>query len=659
MFASLARYRALRIGTFPFAYRGLIPTRGTRNHHFASAPFPCFSAVELARWLVQTRRFQKAAFVFLEHLGETHAVLDSIGRQLLPKFSVAEHGEDKAWQLVEREIKDCCPLVLLDNCESLLPDQDGKPPLAAIDLPEFLAFCTKLQQAGAKLLFTSREALPPPFAKYRPLGALSESEAIAILKQVLELQGLALPSDVGDEKQAKLDALKTFVNHLNCHARVLVLVAPISAQKGFKASNKNLALILAELHDAHPDNRELSLYASLELSLRRLSAQHREWVKALAVFHGGFQFDVLARVLEIDTNDSNGLAAALVQVGLAEFKNYGHFAIDPALSAYLKTQLTDVDYARLQQRWIDAISALVDYLYEQRFQDVHLAAKLTILELQNFLVLLNELSKKEDAEQTFNIAGRIEKLLQNLNQPKALALSVKTRQLAAGTIGVWNYRQFENQHLNIERLLQQNELQRALNQAEDLLHHALQAGETAYQGAAYDISIAYYLLGDVLRRGNLSEEALKPLQQAQQRFQTLADADNQSAALMASKTLAVQADCLAAIGQLEAATKLYLQGIERSEKLNDKRQVAVARGQLASVRTVQKDYPAALTSYAEARELFQQLNEPECLATLWHQTGIVYRGMQDFEAAECYYRKSLNIDNQQGNQAGTASTLWN
>ncbi len=47
MFASLARYRALRIGTFPFAYRGLIPTRGTRNHHFASAPFPCFSAAEL------------------------------------------------------------------------------------------------------------------------------------------------------------------------------------------------------------------------------------------------------------------------------------------------------------------------------------------------------------------------------------------------------------------------------------------------------------------------------------------------------------------------------------------------------------------------------------------------------------------------------------
>ncbi len=45
MFASLARYRALRIGTFPFAYRGLIPTRGTRNHHFASAPFPCFSAI--------------------------------------------------------------------------------------------------------------------------------------------------------------------------------------------------------------------------------------------------------------------------------------------------------------------------------------------------------------------------------------------------------------------------------------------------------------------------------------------------------------------------------------------------------------------------------------------------------------------------------------
>jgi hypothetical protein len=94
-------------------------------------------AVELARWLVQSRRFKRAAFVCLEHLGEIRAVLDGIGRQLLPKFSVAEQGDDKALLLVKRELKNRDVLLVLDNCESLLPDPEGNPPLAAIDLQEY------------------------------------------------------------------------------------------------------------------------------------------------------------------------------------------------------------------------------------------------------------------------------------------------------------------------------------------------------------------------------------------------------------------------------------------------------------------------------------------------------------------------------------------
>ncbi|MGZ8194844.1 MAG: hypothetical protein ACXWTH_04365 [Methylosarcina sp.] len=188
---------------------------------------------------------------------------------MLPKFSVAEQGDDKALLLVKRELKNRDVLLVLDNCESLLPDLEGNPPFAAIDLQEFLAFCQDLQLAGAKLLFTSREALPPPFARQSPLGALSEPEAIALLKQVLEHQPVPLPSDVGVKQQW----LKEFAKNLNYHARALVRLAPLAAQRGFKTCAEDLAAIMAEQHKAHPDSRELSLYASLELSLRRLSAQ--------------------------------------------------------------------------------------------------------------------------------------------------------------------------------------------------------------------------------------------------------------------------------------------------------------------------------------------------------------------------------------------------
>ncbi|MCI5224701.1 MAG: CHAT domain-containing protein, partial [Candidatus Electrothrix sp. AR4] len=49
-------------------------------------------ATELSRWLVRCRRFQRAAFVSVEpqNVQDVRGVLDIIGRQLLPKYTVAQ-----------------------------------------------------------------------------------------------------------------------------------------------------------------------------------------------------------------------------------------------------------------------------------------------------------------------------------------------------------------------------------------------------------------------------------------------------------------------------------------------------------------------------------------------------------------------------------------
>jgi tetratricopeptide (TPR) repeat protein len=221
----------------------------------------------------------------------------------------------------------------------------------------------------------------------------------------------------------------------------------------------------------------------------------------------------------------------------------------------------------------------------------------------------------------------------------------------------WSHARFLVQQNRIEQALDSYQLQTAYQQADNLLNQALNAGTTAYANADYDIAIAQALLGHILNSIGYAETALPLLKQAQQRFQTLADARNQNAARMVSATLTEQADCLRAMGQLEVAAELYLQSLGQAEKLNDKIQVAVNKVQLATVRKNQKDYPAALAAYAEARELFEQLNEPRALAAIWHQTGIAYKQMQEFETAERCYRESLNIKSQQDNQAGIASSL--
>ncbi len=257
------------------------------------------------------------------------------------------------------------------------------------------------------------------------------------------------------------------------------------------------------------------------------------------------------------------------------------------------------------------------------------------------------------AEVVADKAGSVEQLLANLHQPQALAQVVAWRKQAAQALGEWSHARFENERMNIERLLQQGDLQAAFQAAQALLQQCQQAGEQAYAGADYDLAMAHFLLGRVLKTGGAAAQALPYLQEAQRRFEALGE----SGARMASVALTEQGDCLRALGQLEAAAAAYEDAITRSEKLEDTRQVAVGKIQLATVRIDQKRYADALQGYQQALALFQQLDEPGAVATVWHQIGMTHRMAGDFAQAEQAYRQSLSIKSQQGNKAGEASSL--
>jgi hypothetical protein len=148
-------------------------------------------AVELARWLVRTNRFRRAAFVSLEQYTDARGALDELGRQLLPEgdnWSVAQYPDLKqALQSVERALGDHPTLIVLDNIESVLPGNFPSP-LAGEGEGEGETFqaitqlCQHLLHAdpATRLVFTSRESLPEPFNhKHREigLGALSREDA--------------------------------------------------------------------------------------------------------------------------------------------------------------------------------------------------------------------------------------------------------------------------------------------------------------------------------------------------------------------------------------------------------------------------------------------------------------------------------------------------
>ncbi|MDM8528649.1 tetratricopeptide repeat protein [Anaerolineales bacterium HSG24] len=635
--------------------------------------------------------------------GETHPLrplIDSLGRQLLPQsgdkaYSVANYPDNqlfrRALHPILRALEDDPVVIVVDNMESLLGENDI--------LTDLLTLLTTLLETAShtRFIFTSRESLPAPFAdptRQHPLGRLSKREAVQLVTQHLPAPPPADDAGTSKDDKTQDDPIETFVEAVDGHARSLVLLAPHLTEQGVQTTTMQLSHLMGLLHDQYPDDRERSLFASVALSLNRLPPALQRMALPLALFQGEVDFDLLVMLFEQDEawgsymgaqaslpasqsqGESQGggsqrgeqteqagslrsLTDHLLTHNLATAKPYNHLTLHPALAPYLLTHLTEAETTALLPAWLAGMRQLVNLMYEQKFKDANMAYTLTRLELPNLLHLLETMSgqPQTEPEQTLDVATRIEQLLAPLALPRLLRRVVQIRETLAKQVsqqagtGLSNA-QFTSQRMQIERLLQAGQLQPAYQQAEALYQICQQAGT---QVSAYDKALSAFLLGRVLNMGGMAEPALGFYQQAYQQFSTLGD--NKNATRMAAVCLTEQGDCLQQLGRLDEAVQVYQTAIKLDEEHGRTRDVATGKTQLATTRYLQKEYPAALTGYAEARILFEALNEPQSVATVWHQTGMVYQDMGQYEAAETAYREALALDVQQQNRAGEASTL--
>ncbi len=622
-------------------------------------------AAEFARWMVRSQQIHRAAFVSVETQGNQRAVVDALGKQLVnEKFSAA--GDlDEAIQAIERALREQPTLLLMDNMESIL-----LPPFMAHETPEalsheageelhaILALCERLLKVGdTRLVFTSREALPAPFAaerNHRPLHQLDREDAVKLVERVLNAAG----GDDGASDIAR-EEIEQLVDAVHCHARTLALLAPALRSRGVEATRASLVALMAEMEQKFPGSREHSLFASVELSLRRMSAANQERARVLGVFHGGVDLDVLRVMMKWEEADVAALAGELIATGLATPNRYSHLTLNPALCPYLRGRMDAEERAALTARWVEAMREYVDFLVQQRNQNAELAATLTVLELPNLFALLDLVQRAGDTEATIDLATSLYSLLQNAGKPRLLERVGQVRDAAAATLGdAWNHARFEAARTRIEQQLADGRVREALDGAQQLLQRARAAGEQAYPGADYDLAMACFLLARVLRTAGGSEQALPLSDEARQRFEAVEKREpGRGAEGMASVCFAEQGDCLRNLGRLDEAAAAYEERIRRGEQLGDNRGVAVGKGQLGTVRMLQRRYPEALAAYTEARERFTRLDEPGSVAAVWHQTGIVYQQAGEPEAAEDAYRKSLEISVRLGDVARQAGTL--
>jgi len=566
-------------------------------------------AAELARWLVRSQQVRRAAFVSVELCSHKDAVLDALGRQLVgADYSAAKfENPEQALLPIERALREQPTLLVIDNMESvLLPPYLETPELlseeAALELQEILALAQRLLRAGeTRLVFTSREALPAPFDVQRQrweLHQLERGDAVALIERSLAAgersgaQGAGAGAGAA-ALEARREEIEALVAAVQGHARTLALLAPELRQgAGVAATQADLVELMekmqqqvAQLPADDPRRREQSLFASVELSLRRLSTANRERARVLGVFHGGMHLGVLHAMTGWEAAEVEGLAQELVGTGLATRNRHNHLSLNHALCPYLKGSLGEEELQGLTASWLEAMAAYLNFLDQQRSQNTELAATLTLLELPNLFALLDRSQAVADPETTIDRATSLYSLLQKLGKPRLLERVARVRDGAAASLGEGpSHARFEAIRTRIEQQLAADQLREALAGAQQLLQQAKAAWEAAYADADYDLAMAFVLLGRVLKRGSAAQQALPLLQEAGRRFEAIANKQpGVGAERMASVCLAKQGDCLCDLGRYDAAAAAYEEAIRRAEQQGDLRGVAVRKGQLGTV----------------------------------------------------------------------------
>lgn len=625
-------------------------------------------AAEFARWRVRSCQVPRAAFVSVEQHCHAQAVLDAIGRQLVGAgYSVAAHTDPAAaLGPVLRELRERATLLVIDNLESVLPSPDApaNDALVADDRERadaILLLAAQLLGAGdTRLVFTSREALPAPFDGERQrieLQRLDREDAVQLLERTLGLDA----AGQGHEAEAKREDIESLVDAVHGHARTLALLAPALRVHGPAAVQADLVGLMAEMERRFPGQREQSLLASVELSLRRLAPQLRERVQVLGVFHGVVDLEMLRQMMGWGQVEAQMVGDALLDTGLA-MRSFGdrNLRLTPGLCSYLAAQLHSADHDALVVRWLNAMRNHVGLLDSQQNQDSASAAAMTLVEVPNLMALLDQVECAGDAEATILLTTKLYELLRNLDRPRLLARIEQARDMATESLGdaIWTHALFEAERTRVEAYLAEGRFREGVEAAERLHERARQAGSSAYIYADFDVAMANFLLGRALKSDTRAESALPLLEAARSGFATIrAEGVERIAARMATVAVSDGADALCQLGRYPEAAQAYERVIGLAKQLGDTRHLAVNLGQLGSVQLKLGRLHQALATFFDARDRFTVLNDFGSVAIAWHQIGLTHRHLKNGRAAENAYRQALAIKVRRNDVAGQANTL--
>ncbi|HRI70332.1 MAG TPA: tetratricopeptide repeat protein [Polyangium sp.] len=619
-------------------------------------------AIEAANWFLLTQQRERVAFVSVERLSDSRAVLDAIGRQLVAGYSVAtaEAAGDNPIIAIKSALMQRKTLLVVDNFESLLAfaEKETSNQQALREIMELVHALADVHTTW--LLTTSRESLPAPLdGREWRIPSLSAPDARELLGSVLREHNFEPPRD-SEAAKAMETSRDELIEAVYRHARSLVLLGPTIVGQGFEPTRDAIRRAMVDLERQYPDDRERSLLASVQVSLARLDEATRKKIAPLCVFRQAANVVSMAKVLEVQADEALELCRRLVGLGLAN-ENSSYLVPDPALGAALALELAPEVRVAAEKRWREEMAGFARALYEEHFQDARIAAHGTTIILLDLLDALEETAAlvqmdPESVDGAMQFATDLESLTSKIGHPRALERVRTVREALMKNLTSWTRGRFVAESAEIDRRFQNGNMVGALEVAERVYRKAEEARD-AYPGARYDLALAGIRLGRIWQVNRKADVALSYLKKAGQRFAALAALGDQHAARMEYVAITEQGHVLLGLGQTDAAASKYEDAIARAASSISVRDRAVQRTHIAMLRLQQRRFGEALAAYEQARDAFNSLGEPDAVAGMWHQIGRVQEEANQFAAAECAYKEALRIKISLGNRAGEASTL--
>ena len=529
-------------------------------------------------------------------------------------------------------------MLVLDNIETLIDAQARGDP-ASIALATFIS---RLKEGDGAILLTSR-ILPPTDwgdCKVINVSGLDDDAGGSLLLALLP----------PDRRAAALPGMhRKLSQRVKGHPLSIRLIAGrfAEATTDLETFLKEIDAELQAAEQATPTSledpeRQATLYACLDYSVRRLTPEQRKVLDAISLFLAPFPPE-FAGILD-DEEHAPVQLQTLVRLGLltATVRTFPEgelllLELHPMQRWYIQHHLPAPD-AKLQERYGEVYEQLAREAYEAYDNNSRLRY-LVRQSLPDFETALQYLPPAARSSLAYHLANPYQRLGQNR---RALALYEQVLEMRQELGDVHTVAVTQSAMADV--LVQQGQPKEALALYEEALHTKQELGDKR------GVAVTQQAMAQVLVQLGKPQEALVIYEEALHTMQELGDKRG------VAVTQQAMAQVLSDQGQPQEALVIYEEALRMMQELGDVRNVAVTQSAMADVLRHLGKPQEALALYEEALHTMQELGDIRGVAVTQASMADVLVQLGKPQEALAIYEEALHTMQELGDKRGVAVT---